>query len=83
MSSNTITRGESFHSLLLGEGEEEDLGNKPSTEDPLAGVLDLASDSSEEEKQRPFINTSTIGIKPFVMKKKDTGVSHGQRSLSI
>ena len=49
-SAGSISRGESFHSLLLGEGEEDDLLNKPKTRDPLAGVLDLASDSSEEEK---------------------------------
>jgi hypothetical protein len=38
-------------------------------DDPLAGVLDLASDSSDEDKQRAYINTSNIAVNPFVMKK--------------
>jgi len=44
----------------LAEGEEEEL-TKPKEEmgDPLAGVLDLVSDSSDEEKPKPFINSRT------------------------
>ncbi len=70
----SITRSESFHSLLLGEDEGENEGNKNTGgEDPLAGVLDLGSESTEDEKRRPFINTSTIAKQPFVMKKQSSG----------
>jgi hypothetical protein len=70
---------------LLAEGEEDDLLKpKNHIEDPLAGVLDLGSESSEEEKPRPFINTGHSGGKPFMMKKQESHVtSNGQRSSSI
>ena len=80
----SISRGESFHSLLLGEGEEDLTLPKSQADDPLAGVLDLASDSSDEDKQRPYINTSNIAVNPFVMKKQNSKITlGGQRSSSI
>jgi hypothetical protein len=53
-------------------------------DDPLAGVLDLASDSSDEDEQRPYINATNIAINPFVMKKQNSKLTQSaKRSSSI